>query len=148
MGQEARIRDEAVKPCDNPDATHLLIRVGKDNDDLYRADGMLICARQADAVHFGNDVSTFHTRRFLSWKQAAEFVRVVADMDILSQERGLTDDAGFMKLVANYRFEQRLAAAESRNLPKAVIEDRDGECLLSLPGRTTGVDLSGLIRKN
>ncbi len=63
--------------------THILVDLAsKKQEDLYRADGMLVASRQGDQIHFTEDIATAQHRLFLSDKLASLFLRRVADIDL------------------------------------------------------------------
>lgn len=109
--------------------THILMTFdSKPQEDLYRADGMLVASRQADVVRFGHDIATAQSRLFLNEDQAKAWLRRLADVDILAQDLGqpMTDLA--------WSYQTAPAAA--------TIEARNAETLLTLPGKHTSVRMN------
>lgn len=108
------------------ETTHIITSYdSKDQEDLYRADGMLVASRQGDVVRFGNDIATAQSRLFLSADKAKAWLRKAAQIDVSASAAGkpLSDVA------YNYA-----------NISEPVsIEERNAESLLTLPGRSKGI---------
>ncbi len=111
------------------ETTHIIVKLeSKGQEDLYRADGMLVASRQGDMVRFGHDIATAQSRLFLNKEMAAAWLRVVAQIDMYASDGG----------VALHVVIERGAPASGYI---AVFEERDGESLLTLPGKHTQVSL-------
>lgn len=124
---QAGVEAREEEPMD--ETTHIIVKLdSKGQEDLYRADGMLVASRQGDMVRFGHDIATAQSRLFLNKELAAAWLRKVATIDILAAESGVA-----------------LHAIIECGLPEghfsAVFEERDGESLLTLPGKHTQVSL-------
>lgn len=105
-------------------ATHVMIvfdTPDKDQDDLYRADGLLVSSRQNDMVRFGHDIATAQTRGFINPTRAKEFIRKMANVDIEAQRRGVN----LLTIIEQY--------AEFQ-VNGAVIDERNGDSLIVMPG--------------
>lgn len=122
-----RVTQRNEEPMDN--ATHIMIvfdTKDKDQDDLYRADGLLVSSRQNDMVRFGHDIATAQTRGFINSTRAKEFIRKVANIDIEAQRRGV----GLLTLIEQY--------AEFQG-NGAIIDERNGDSLIVMPGNHSHV---------
>jgi len=110
-------------------STHILTFYdSKDQEDLYRADGMLVASRQADVVRFGHDIATAQSRLFLNVEMAKAWLRKLAEVDSSASAAGVP----LHEMVYNYA---QLSAQIS-------IEERNAESLLTLPGRLKGAGVS------
>lgn len=110
------------EPMDN--ATHIMIvfdTKDKDQDDLYRADGLLVASRQNDMVRFGHDIATAQTRGFINSTRAKEFIRKMANVDIEAQSKGVN----LLTLIEKY------AELQGNG---ALIDERNGDSLIVMPG--------------
>lgn len=148
----ASVAAKEEEPMDN--TTHILVK--KDgvhrggpidgtafkSEDLYRADGMLIAARQDDVVRFGRDISTAQSQIFLNGEFAAKFLRRLCDVDLICQVSG----EDLKDIINDYTSELRCPRA-------SVIEERDGDfmelgtdeggkILLATPGNTKSLKLN------
>ena len=123
---QAGVEAKEEEPMD--ETTHIIVKLdSKGQEDLYRADGMLVASRQGDMVRFGHDIATAQSRLFLNKEMAAMWLRKLAALDIECHDEGVT---------LHSRIELAWLA---RQVP--VIEERDGESLLTLPGKHTQVSL-------
>lgn len=105
--------------------THVLVKHRSvDQEDLYRADGMLVASRQQDIVRFGSDISTAQNRPFLNAELASKFVRRMADVDLIAQKEGKPLHAvidGYPSFPVNSVIEDRdLEAIKNLILPAAI----------------------------
>lgn len=109
------------------ETTHIITTYdSKDQEDLYRADGMLVASRQGDVVRFGNDIATAQSRLFLNVEASKAWLRKLAQVDVRAAAQG----AAMGELAYNYA-----------NIAEPVsIEERNAESLLTLPGRLKGVN--------
>jgi hypothetical protein len=123
MGHAA-IQAKEDHPMD--ETTHILIGLpSKQQEDLYRADGMLVASRQSDIVRFGHDISTAQSRLFLNADHAKAFLRRLAVVDLYAEAHRTP----LSEQVYGYN-------AEATLKHKAVIEERDGESLILGVGST------------
>jgi hypothetical protein len=98
-------------------ATHILmIHASRKQEDLYRADGMLVASRQDDLVRFGHDIATAQSRLFLNSELAAAWIRRMADIDIEAEAIG----EPVFKLVYGYERIPERALIETRDIEKQV----------------------------
>ena len=108
------------------ETTHIIVKLdSKGQEDLYRADGMLVASRQGDMVRFGHDIATAQSRLFLNKELAAAWLRKVAEIDLMAEDKELPLHA----------------VIECESPFAATFEERDGESLLTLPGKHTQVSL-------
>ncbi len=125
------------EPMDN--ATHVMLRFSaqpkKEQDELYRADGMLIACRQGERVSFGNDIATAQTRTFMSFDSAYMFLRRMADLDLIAG----SEKTPIALLVDGYLDLERFPVA-------AVIDERNAESLISMPGKHSGIDMARYLK--
>jgi len=106
-------------------STHILTRYdSKDQEDLYRADGMLVASRQSDMVRFGHDIATAQSRLFLNVECAKAWLRKLAEVDLVASGAGVA----LHEVVYGYATMTMTAA----------IEERNAESLLTLPGNLKG----------
>ncbi len=114
------------------ETTHIIVKLeSKGQEDLYRADGMLVASRQGDMVRFGHDIATAQSRLFLNKELAAAWLRKVAMIDIYAEDAGLPLHSVIEK-------PERIFIVE---MDVVKFEERDGESLLTLPGKHTQVSL-------
>jgi hypothetical protein len=122
---QAAVEAKSGQPAEA--STHILTRYdSKDQEDLYRADGMLVASRQNDIVRFGHDIATAQSRLFLNVPLAKAWLRKLAQVDLAASAAGKP----LHELVYNY-------AALTGDVS---IEERNAESLLTLPGRLKGVN--------
>ncbi len=118
-------------------ATHILMCMpSRDQEFLYRADGMLCSTRHKDKVLFGDDIATMQSRLFMNIDSAKAWIRRIADVDLYAENRG--ERLGFH--LEDYR---KIPVA-------AVIEERDGESMVVLAhdGAERRIHLPGQLYKN
>lgn len=121
---------ESIKQAEpgDPAVTHILMKFdSKPQEDLYRADGMLVASRQSDMVRFGHDIATAQSRLFLNERTASAFLRLLADVDLIAA----ADGVNLHERVNGYATAEQLAIR--LNL-KASIEVRNAETLLTVAG--------------
>ena len=118
--------------------THIMIffrTPDKDQDDLYRADGILVASRQNDMVRFGQDIATAQTRGFLNYDLAQKFIRKLANVDIEAERQGVS----LLALVEGYtKYQQNGAVIDERD------GDREGGSLIIKPGNHSHVQFGKL----
>jgi hypothetical protein len=122
---QATVEAKEEEPLEN--TTHIIMYFdSKDQEDLYRADGMIVASRQGDIVRFGHDIATAESRLFLNKELAKAWLRKLAEVDRIAAQEGLK----LHELVNNY------ASIEA----PVSIEERNAESLLTLPGRLKGIN--------
>ena len=99
-------------------STHVIMQIpSQHQEDLYRADGMLVASRQGDIVRFGHDISTAQNRPFLNEDLAAIWLRKLADVDLVAQAQGV-----HLHEVANtYASMEHKAFIEERNAERRIV---------------------------
>lgn len=124
---QATVEAREEEPMDG--ITHIITKfASKNQEDLYRADGMLVASRQGDVVRFGHDIATAQSRLFLNADFAAQWLRKLATFDRACEAKG--------------RPLWELIHSMPKGLAPAAIEERDSESLLTMPGNHTQVRLT------
>ena len=104
------------EPVQGPCTHILMIHASRKQEDLYRADGMLVASRQEDVVRFGHDIATAQSRLFLNVESAQAFIRKMADLDIEAEGMG----EPVFRLVYGYSKVPARATIEERDIEKRV----------------------------
>lgn len=117
IGRKAKeFEAKAQNPA--PGSTHIVVvHESQDQEDLYRADGMLVASRQKDVVRFGHDIGTAQTRLFFNASLAMEWLRKLAQVDIYAHEKGVA----LHEVIWQYGQITRPVDIESRFLEKSLI---------------------------
>jgi hypothetical protein len=125
----ARSAVEAKEEEPLEQTTHILTKYdSKDQEDLYRADGMMVASRQGDIVRFGHDIATAQSRLFLNVEFSRGWLRKLAQVDAYASRAGVA----LHEAVYNYaQIEETVS-----------IEERNAEALLTLPGRLKGAGIN------
>lgn len=109
--------DERKNEQPMEDVTHIIVRhKSVDQEDLYRADGMLVASRQKDIVRFGSDISTAQDRPFLSPELGSQFMKRLADVDLVAAAEGKPIHA----VIDRYPSAPAIANVEYRDLEAKV----------------------------
>lgn len=110
-------------------------------EDLYRADGLLVAARQDDVVRFGDDISTAQNRLFFDEETAARFLRRLADVDLVC----MAQSEPMHKLIYIYADEvkcPRAAVIDPQTGSEKEIHRADGSrVMLATPGNMHSIKL-------
>jgi hypothetical protein len=110
-------------------------------EDLYRADGLLVAARQDDVVRFGDDISTAQNRLFIDEETASRFLRRLADVDLIcaAEHMPLKDR---IYIYADEERCPRLAVIDNQQGGEKEIERADGSrVILARPGNMHSIKL-------
>jgi hypothetical protein len=109
---------QAKKGAPLAGSTHILIsHESQDQEDLYRADGMLVASRQKDLVRFGHDIGTAQTRLFLNPELAKAWLKKLAEVDVRAHREGVE----LYKIIWQYGEASEEVHIEVRLLEKQLI---------------------------
>lgn len=115
---EARATVKAKEDEPLEGTTHIItVHRTEDQEDLYRADGMLVASRQKDIVRFGSDISTAQNRLFLNPELAAAWLRKLAEVDVEASARG----KALHQVVDGYASISHQVSFEERNLEAVLV---------------------------